>query len=141
MGTARIVRPEDVLQRIPPEVSAKRWSGSADVRRVHEALGAEELLLNVVYLEPGVRSLPHSHSYEQVLVYLDGAGVVALDGGEDQFVRTGEFVLLPAGIPHMHGATEDGPACHLSIMREVDMDFECPIPSGWDKWRALPSVS
>jgi quercetin dioxygenase-like cupin family protein len=70
-----------------------------------------------------------------VLLYTSGSGIVALDGGEDQRVETGEFALLPAGVAHMHGATEDGPACHVSIMREVDMDFDCPIPDAWAHWR------
>jgi quercetin dioxygenase-like cupin family protein len=117
------------------EVSATRWTAAADVRRVHEALGSRELLINVVYLLPGARSLPHSHSYEQVLLYIRGSGIVALDGGEDQRVETGEFALLPPGVAHMHGATEDGPACHVSIMREVDMDFDCPIAENWAHWR------
>lgn len=132
---ARIVRPEAVQQRIPSEVSATRWTATADVRRVHEALGSDELQVNVVYLDPGARSLPHSHSHEQILLYLSGSGIVALAGGEDQRVESGEFALLPAGVAHMHGASDDGPACHVSIMREVDMDFECPIPASWTRWR------
>jgi quercetin dioxygenase-like cupin family protein len=132
---AMIVRPESVTQRIPAELSAARWTGGADVHQVHAALGSEELLLNVVYLAAGARSRPHSHSYEQVLLYLSGTGVVAVDGGEDQRVETMEFVLLPAGVAHMHGATDEGPASHLSIMREVDMDFDCPIPANWMRWR------
>jgi quercetin dioxygenase-like cupin family protein len=134
--SAKIVRAERVEQRIPAGLSATRWIGRADVHQVHAALGSEELLLNVVYLEPGARSRPHSHSYEQVLVYLSGTGVVAVGGGEDQRVETMEFVLLPAGVAHMHGASDDGPASHLSIMREVDMDFNCPIPPNWTRWRS-----
>ncbi len=134
-ATATIVRAELVEQRIPAELSAGRWTARADVHQVHAALGCDELLLNVVYLETGARSRPHSHSYEQVLLYLSGTGVVAVGGGEDQRVETMEFVLLPAGVAHMHGAGDDGPACHLSIMREVDMDFSCPIPSHWTRWR------
>ena len=133
----RIVRAGDVQERIPFEQSAPRWLGPpADVRRVNEALGTDALLINYLFFEPGVRSRPHTHSYDQVLYYVSGTGVVALDGGEDQLVQAGEFVLLPANIPHMHGANDDGPACHISLMREVDMDFDCAIAPSWAKWRA-----
>jgi quercetin dioxygenase-like cupin family protein len=132
----KIVRPEDVQERIPDELSAPRWVGpTADVRRVNQALGTEALQINVLFFEPGVRSRPHRHSYDQVLYYVSGTGVVALDGGEDRPVRAGEFVLLPANVPHMHGASADGPASHISLMREVDVDFDCPIPDSWRHWR------
>lgn len=135
---ARIIGPEDV----PPATlrgGAGHWIGPmADLRRVSEALGTSALQINVLYFEPGVRSRPHTHSQDQVLYYASGTGVVAVGGGEDQLVRAGEFVLLPAGVPHMHGAAEDGPACHLSLMHEVDTDFDCPIPESWQRWRETP---
>jgi quercetin dioxygenase-like cupin family protein len=135
-GRAKIVDPSTVEERVPTHLSAQRWAGApADVRRVNEALGTDALHINAVYLEAGVRSRPHSHSFDQVLLYVSGKGVVAVDGGGDEHVETGDFVLLPAGVPHMHGATDDGPACHISLMRDVDMDFECPIPEAWAHWR------
>jgi quercetin dioxygenase-like cupin family protein len=134
---ARIVRPAEVEIRIPPAEAAARWVGGepADGRRVSEALGTDELKINVLFFEPGVRSRPHTHSHDQVLYYISGRGVVALDGGDDQVVQAGEFVLLPANVPHMHGAAADGPASHISLMRETDMDFDCPIPDSWARWR------
>jgi quercetin dioxygenase-like cupin family protein len=132
----KIVDPTTVEEHVPTHLSAQRWVGApADVRRVNEALGTDALHINAVYLEPGARSRPHSHSFDQVLLYVSGTGVVAVDGGEDERVETGHFVLLPAGVAHMHGATGDGPACHMSLMRDVDMDFDCPIPESWAQWR------
>jgi quercetin dioxygenase-like cupin family protein len=133
---AMIVQPIDVQERIPLEQSIPRWVGPpADVRRVNEALGTRDVLINYLFFEPGVRSRPHTHSHDQVLFYVSGTGVVAIDGGDDQLVQAGEFVLLPADIPHMHGASDDGPAVHISLMRDVDMDFDCAIPPQWEKWR------
>lgn len=132
---ARIVRPEKVEEMVPKEVTAERWTGKADVRRVHEALGSDELKVNAVFMEAGARSRPHSHSRDQVLHYVSGAGIVAVDGGEDQRVEAGHFVLLPGGVPHMHGATDEGSACHISLMLETDTDFGCPIPGSWERWR------
>jgi quercetin dioxygenase-like cupin family protein len=131
------VAPLDVEDRVPAALSAQRWAGSpADVRRIHSALGTEAAHINAVYLEAGARSRPHSHSFDQILLYVSGSGVIAVDGGDDQRVEEGEFVLLPGGVAHMHGASEDGPACHISLMRDVDMDFDCPIPEAWTRWRS-----
>ena len=66
---------------------------------------------------------------------MSGTGVVAIDGGEDQLVQAGEFVFLPANVPHMHGASSDGPARHVSLTSDVHNDWDCPIPPQWEKWR------
>ena len=64
----KIVRPEDVEERIPVERLIPHWVGPPpDVRRVNEALGAKDMLINILFFEPGVRSKPHSHAHEQVL--------------------------------------------------------------------------
>jgi len=133
--SVRMAVPARVRERIAPDVSGQRWIGGADVRRVHEALGTDQVQINAVYLDAGARSRPHLHTHDQVLLYLSGTGIVAVDGGEDEVVETGAFALLPGGVVHMHGATGDGPACQLSIMRDVDMDFACPIPPQWERWR------
>jgi quercetin dioxygenase-like cupin family protein len=91
--------------------------------------------VNVLHFEAGSRSKPHSHSRDQLLYYVAGRGVVAVDGGEDQFVEAGEFALLPAGVAHMHGAADEGPAVHISIMDQVDNDLACQIPDAWRSWR------
>ena len=134
MRPAAIIRAEDVPRATLRDPS--HWIGPmADLRRVSEALGTDSLQVNVVFFEAGVRSKPHTHSHDQVLYYASGTGVVAVDGGDDQIVRAGEFVLLPANVPHMHGASGDGPASHISLMSDVDMDFDCPIPPQWERWR------
>src|SRR5579863_252436 len=90
------------------------------VRPIHQALGTGDFQVNVVSFEADTRSRPHVHTTDQVLYYVSGTGVVALAGGADQRVEAGEFVLLPAGVVHLHGASADGPAVHISITREVE---------------------
>jgi quercetin dioxygenase-like cupin family protein len=133
----RIVRPEEVPFK---QGSPGHLLGGGTVNPISPALGTEEIKVNAIYFEPGARFIPHSHPYDQIIQYTEGTGIVALDGGPDQIVQTGEFVLLPAGIPHMHGATADGPAVHTSIMRTAEpgvdvTDFHCPIPDSWQRFR------
>jgi quercetin dioxygenase-like cupin family protein len=130
------VRPELAEPTISPELLARVFIGIPTVRQVNRALGTDQVELNAVYFEAGSRSRPHAHSHDQILFYVSGEGVVALDGGEDEIIEAREFVVLPAGVPHMHGASDAGPAMHLSIMPPGhDNDFECPIPDAWRTWR------
>jgi quercetin dioxygenase-like cupin family protein len=127
------VRP---LEAEPSRKSAS-FIGDHDVHDVATALGStEHLEVNALHFEPGSRSKPHMHNRDQILYFTEGPGFVAVDGGDDQLVEAGEFVMLPAGIPHMHGAPASGPAAHLSIMpRDHDNDFACPIPPQWERYR------
>jgi quercetin dioxygenase-like cupin family protein len=122
-----------------PSFQSERAIGSATVHRMSPALGTDEIKINAVYFEPGSRFPPHSHSYDQVLYYQYGTGVVAIDGGDDIIVPEGSYVLLPANRVHMHGCTADGPALHLSLMRDTPTDFDAPCPDSWLKYREAAS--
>jgi quercetin dioxygenase-like cupin family protein len=134
-ATASVVTPSRALPALAADKVALRYIRGASVNRVTQALGTSELVVNVVFFEAGGRVRPHSHSYDQLLVYTEGTGVVHVAGDEERQVDVGDCVLLPAGVAHMHGAATDGPAVHLSIMAKVDMDFDCPIPEDWVRWR------
>ena len=121
--SARIVSPKDVEQRIG---GGDNWTGPIDGRRVNEALGTSAVLVNWLSFEPGVRSLPHSHSHDQILLYTSGRGVVAVDGGEDQVVETGQFVLLPADVAHVHGA--DGRRARVARLTDVGRRHGLRLP-------------
>lgn len=70
---------------------------------------------------------------------IEGPGIVAFDGDEDQLVETGGFVFLPANVPHMHGAPDDHPACHITFGGRDATDFDCSIPERWQSFRDEPS--
>jgi quercetin dioxygenase-like cupin family protein len=100
----------------PLVVEGVTLDGEVLIQRLTEDLETEKLYLNVVLFDTGVRTPPHSHGSEQVLYFQRGAGVIAFEGGEDQRIEEGEAVLLPAGIVHLHGATDEGPAWAISMM-------------------------
>lgn len=135
------LRPEDVTPDSPTADPA-RFAGQATTHYLARALGTGELRVNVLFFEAGARTRPHMHPFDQVLFYAQGVGVVAQDGGADRRIGEGEFVLLPAGHLHMHGAAPDGPAMHISIMRESsDAAGDQPVtrwdvapPPAWHRW-------
>lgn len=128
------------LEEVPALAVRERvwFGGTPDLRRIDDALGSTEVRVVAASFSAGGRALPHTHVCDQLLYFPSQAGVVAVNGGEDHLVPSGTFVLLPAGLPHMHGATPEGPTLHISFMLEDRGDFDCPIPTSWAQWRPAP---
>jgi quercetin dioxygenase-like cupin family protein len=82
-----------------------------------------------VWFEPGSRTKPHVHPVDQVLQVVEGEGVVATED-EKRIVRAGDWVIVPAGIWHWHGATPDSAMCHVSIKQPGETDWSSP----WGDW-------
>jgi quercetin dioxygenase-like cupin family protein len=129
--SARIVPPDQAPARTGAAIG---FTAETAIHRVGEALGTDQLQINVLDFLAGERTRPHIHPYDQVLFYGGGTGIVAVDGGEDQLVASGSFVILPASVVHMHGATADGPAWHISMMRESSTGYEMDVPDAWQQW-------
>jgi quercetin dioxygenase-like cupin family protein len=123
---------DEPYRQAPPE----QFFGDARVYSVSELLGTEQTRIRYVVFSPGARTRPHRHTKDQVLCFHGGPGIVAIDGSEDQIIGDGEFVLLPGGVVHMHGATADAPTTHISMMLSIDSDFETDIPASWERFRA-----
>jgi quercetin dioxygenase-like cupin family protein len=131
-----MTKPVPLQGDAPIDVDGQYVVGRALVHEVSPRLPTEDVRVNAVYFDPGSRFRPHRHKWDQVLFYESGTGVVALDGGEDVIVPTGQCVVLPANTLHMHGCTDDGPAMHLSIMVNTETDFDVDVPAAWSQWKA-----
>ena len=78
--------------------------------------------LIAVWFEPGSRTKPHVHPVDQVLQVVEGEGVVDVEG-ERRIIRVGDWVIVPAGVWHWHGATPDTAMCHISIKQPGETDW------------------
>jgi len=74
----------------------------------------EGLDLILVRFSPGARTYLHTHHIPQVLHCTEGRGILATRS-QQNLVEPGDFVVVPAGEEHWHGATEDSHFVHLSI--------------------------
>lgn len=90
------------------------------------AVGVE---LIAVWFERGSRTRPHVHPVDQVLQVVEGEGVVAMET-EKRVIKPGDWVVVPAGIWHWHGATPDSAMCHISIKQPGETDWTSP----WGNW-------
>jgi quercetin dioxygenase-like cupin family protein len=129
----RVARPKDT----PYETGAlSKHIGGPEVHWMSRELGAETLIANMLYFPAGARSRPHTHDADQIIIFTEGPGVVAIDGGADRLIEVGAWVRLPANVPHMHGAPDSGPAAHISLMPNGHTnDFDCVIQPQWERWR------
>src|SRR5712691_1733877 len=88
---------------------------------VTEDVSSELDLLNV-YFDPGARTRPHSHRQDQVLMIIEGRGIVATET-EKHTVTAGDIITIPAGTWHWHGATPHNAMTHISVMKRGQTDW------------------
>jgi quercetin dioxygenase-like cupin family protein len=112
-----------------PHPRPEWFSGPVLVHTLNDGSEPSELEVLAVYFDAGSRTKPHTHSTDQLLVFLEGEGVVA-DQTVRRRYRSGGMAVVPAGEWHWHGATPGTGTCHLSIRPagssawppEVEMD-------------------
>lgn len=61
--------------------------------------------VNNVFFTPGARTYWHSHAQGQVLQVISGSGLICVDGGVPQVIRTGDLVWIGPNERHWHGAS------------------------------------
>ena len=124
-----ILRLDDALATDPPE--PHNFTGRVRMQNLAAGGGTDELEYLAVYFDAGAHTRPHSHSTDQVLCFMRGSGFVWIAGEEMQHVEQRGVVVVPAGVVHMHGATEDEPICHLAVRAPGPTDWSPPVPEGW----------
>ncbi|MDR7522037.1 MAG: cupin domain-containing protein [Armatimonadota bacterium] len=98
-----------------PAVRPEYFEGHVRMQALYEPdRDGEESELVAVFFEAGARTTPHTHDSTQVLQVVSGRVVVVIED-DRHIAEAGDFVIVPRGLWHWHGATRDGPACHISI--------------------------
>lgn len=100
-----------------------------NLRRPEQA-GAAELI--AVFFDPGARTIPHIHAADQVLVCVEGQGLVVTNT-ERRPLRAGEIAVIPGGTWHWHGATKTTAMGHISIKGVGPTDWTVPRQK-WDEY-------
>lgn len=105
MTAASIERIEDITTYSPP-----LHNDTLNRRLVPATLGAGFELVHGT-LAPGGAADRHLHPTEwQVIVMLDGSGLIALGDGPEEEVGAGMIVRIPPGVPHVFRVTGTVPA-------------------------------
>ena len=118
----------------PPE--PQNFTGRVRMQTLHKAAGMTKLELLAVHFDAGAHTRPHTHPSEQVLHVVRGNGFVWIAGEERQRIPEGSIVVVPGGVVHMHGATEEEPICHIAF-RAADGPTDwapADVPEDWQQY-------
>jgi quercetin dioxygenase-like cupin family protein len=115
-----------------------RFSGR--VGRQALAITEEGIGALAVFFEAGSRTRPHLHAYDQVLICIDGEGVVAtaapFEDPDVVTIRPPDVVRIPASTWHWHGAKRSSPMTHVSILVQDAGDLWDGVDlKDWDEYR------
>ncbi len=114
----------------------ENFVGHVKMQKLAENAGMTKVELLAVFFDAGAHTRPHTHPSEQMLYFVGGSGFVQFPGEERQRVEKGGIVVVPAGVVHMHGATEDEGICHVAL-RAADGPTDWHPADVPDDWRGL----
>ena len=83
---------------------------------------ASDLRTNLINFDKGAVNVFHVHDFDQVLYVTKGEGIIATEQEEIR-IKPGDFVVIPAGEKHWHGATPDSAFSHISISMKGKTSF------------------
>ena len=119
-----------------PHPRPQWFSGPVFIQELNEAAEAPWLEIFAVFFEAGARTIPHTHSTDQLLYFLEGEGVVGTQA-DRRLYRAGGMAVIPADEWHWHGATPTSPTCHLSIRPGGPSVWAPDVPMhDWDTYMA-----
>lgn len=117
-----------------PHPRPEWFSGPVNIQPMNEDDDAIGLEILGVFFDAGARTLPHTHTTDQLLYFLDGVGVVGTIG-EKQIYAAGGMAIIPAHEWHWHGAAPDSPTGHLSIRPGGPSAWPPDVPMlDWDTY-------
>jgi quercetin dioxygenase-like cupin family protein len=128
-----ILRVDEAQAGPPPE--PENFIGRVRMQNLARLGGATSVEALAVFFDPGARTRPHVHQTDQVLHFVRGSGFVVFPGEERQLMPEGSVTIVPAATLHMHGATEEGPVCQLSLLApDRTDDWDPPVPDEWRQY-------
>ena len=106
----KVLRTNDIEQK---ERGGGLFKGRVTVQPVLDS-DKSDLRTNIINFEKGAVNVFHVHDFDQVLYVTKGEGIIATEKEEIR-IRPGDFVVIPAGERHWHGATPDSDFAHIAI--------------------------
>ena len=88
-------------------------------------IDSKDIRVSSVTFRDGARNRFHRHSGDQILIVVEGRGIVVTAETSIE-VERGDVVVIPAGDLHWHGALPGETFTHLSIVSPHETTFEEP---------------
>lgn len=99
---------------------AEHFTGAVKVDLRFQRAAPARIGGGLVSFAAGARTAWHTHPLGQTLIVTSGCGLVQIEGGEIQEIRTGDLVWIPPGEKHWHGATPTSAMSHYAISEALD---------------------
>jgi len=77
---------------------------------------------SLIKLPAGLKNPLHTHSSDTKLVVVSGTFLYTPEGGTEQRLGPGSYLMVPGGVKHLSGVTEDGP-CEVFQQGPGKFDF------------------
>ena len=106
----KVLRTSEIPEK---ERSSSLFKGRVTVQPVLDA-DSSDLRTNIINFDKGAVNVFHVHDVDQVLYVTRGEGIIATEKEEIR-IKPGDFVVIPAGEKHWHGATPDSDFAHIAI--------------------------
>ncbi|HEU5434706.1 MAG TPA: cupin domain-containing protein [Thermomicrobiales bacterium] len=87
-----------------------------------ESVGANDICMHLLTIPPGGRAQPHLHENHETAIYvLSGEGEMWYgdDLAEHLTVKAGEFLYIPAGVPHVPANRSQTEPC-VAVLARTD---------------------
>lgn len=106
------------------EIEQKERGGGLFKGRVtvQPVLESDTLRANLINFDAGAVNVFHVHDVDQVLYVTAGEGIIATETEEIK-ITPGDFVVIPAGERHWHGATPGSAFSHIAIAMKGKTSF------------------
>jgi uncharacterized RmlC-like cupin family protein len=106
-----------------------------------QSVGARGLCMHRLEIPPGGSARPHLHEHHETAIYvLEGRAEMRFgeELRERLEVRAGQFLFIPAGMPHLPFNPSDSEAC-VAVLARTDPNEQESVVLLDDNGRRLPS--
>jgi quercetin dioxygenase-like cupin family protein len=109
-------------------VNSPLFLGDVLLQDTEMPAGANDYTVRLITYTAGARNVVHRHSSDQLIVVMEGVGLV---GSGDEVVRVepGDVVIIPAAEFHWHGADEREAVTQVSVTSRTSTT-EAQPPAG-----------
>jgi 4-carboxymuconolactone decarboxylase len=113
---------------------ARNFTGSARVKRLPLVEGAQPVVVYLVDFDAGGRTNWHIHTAPQLLLVLEGRGLVQKWGEPVRAIGAGDAVTIEPNEKHWHGASPDVKMSHFAVNLNLTTQWLEPVSD--DQYRA-----
>jgi uncharacterized RmlC-like cupin family protein len=126
INTIRVVRPEQF------DLGTAQTPGSQRRAAIAPELGVDSALWGGTFqVEPGARTGVHHHGNQQTIAYVLSGTCEIRWGSKGEFVAQagpGDFIHVPAYLPHMEINPSRDPAFHWIVVRSTPSPIVVNLP-------------